>query len=56
MCDDFKVEQAGAELGQAQAELGLEDRVFMLWFEFQSWSLKFKLKLKANNISWGLKL
>ena len=25
--------QAGAELGQAQPELGLEDRVFMLWFE-----------------------
>ena len=28
-----KVKQAGAELGQAQPELGLEDRVFMLWFE-----------------------
>ena len=25
--------QAGAELGQAQLELGLEDRVFMLRFE-----------------------
>ena len=25
--------QAGAELGQAQPELGLEDRFFMLWFE-----------------------
>ena len=29
----FKKEQAGAELGQAQPELGLEDKVFMLWFE-----------------------
>ena len=27
--------QAGAELGQAQPELGLENRVFMLWFEFR---------------------
>ena len=30
--EDFR-KQAGAELGQAQPELGLEDRVFMLWFE-----------------------
>ena len=27
------MQQAGAELGQAQPELGLEDKVFMLWFE-----------------------
>ena len=31
-----KQKQAGAELGQAQPELGLEDRVFMLWFKLRS--------------------
>ena len=47
MCITFKHKQAGAELGQAQPELGLEVVI---------WSWGFKLKLEFADCNCRLKL
>ena len=56
------MEQAGAELGQAQPELGLEDRVLCCGLNYEaeawssSWSSKLTIRVEVLSRIWSFKV